>query len=76
MSATAIAAEPLDLLRGGLRGALGAAGAVDAAAEVVDHDLRAAGREEQGVLAAEPSARAGDDRNLAVETEISHGGRR
>ena len=45
-----------------------------AAAEVVDDDLRAARGEEERVLAAEAAARAGDDRNLAVETEVSHGG--
>ena len=29
---------------------------------------------EERVLAAEAAARARDDRNLAVETEVSHGG--
>ena len=70
------AAERLDLLGGGVRRAFGSAGAVDAAAEVVDHDLGAPRREEEGVLTAEPSARAGDDRNFSVVTEVSHGGRR
>ena len=31
-------------------------------------------REQERVLAAEAAARARDDRNLAVETEVSHGG--
>ena len=36
-------------------------------AEVVDHDRRALAREQFGVGLTEPAARAGDDRNLAVE---------
>ena len=43
------------------------AGAVAGAAEVVDHDRRALAREQFGVGLTEPAARAGDDRNLAVE---------
>ena len=46
---------------------------VDRTAEVVDHDLRAARGEQQCVLAAETAARAGDDRNLVVESDVSHG---
>ena len=53
-----------------------AALAAHRAAEVVDDHLRAAGREQQCVLAPEPAARAGDDRNLAVVSEVSHGGAR
>ena len=48
------------------------AGAVDRAAEVVDDDQRAALGEQERVGAAEAAAGAGDDRDLAVEPEISH----
>src|SRR5207237_480477 len=41
--------------------------AVPIAAEIVDHDLGAFAREEQGVLAADAAARAGDDRDFSVE---------
>ena len=74
VSATAMPPSALDLLRGRVRRTLGPAAAVDAAAEVVDDDLGAARREEERVLATEAAARAGDDRNLAVESEVSHGG--
>ena len=50
-----------------------AAGAVDRAAEVVHDDQRAAPGQLERVGAAEAAARAGDDRDLAVESEISHG---
>ena len=46
--------------------------AVDRPAEVVDHHEGASRREEEGVLLAEAAAGTGDDRNLAVETELSH----
>ena len=52
-----------DLLRGRRVGAV----AVGAAAEVVDDDRRAFGREQQRVTAADAAPRAGDDRDLAVE---------
>ena len=68
-----LAAGRLDLVDHSLGRALVAAGAVDGAAEVVDHHERAAGGEQQGVLPAEAAARAGDDRYLAVEAEICHG---
>ena len=47
-------------------------GAVDGAAEVVDDDQRAPARQEQGVLPPEAAARTGDDRHLAVESEVRH----
>ena len=71
-----LAAGGLDLVDDRLRRAVLAAGAVDGAAEVVDHDQRAARGQQQGVLAAQPAAGAGDDRYLAVESEISHRQRR
>jgi hypothetical protein len=43
--------------------------AEDRAAEVVDHDGRAATSQVQGVLPAEPSPSAGDDGNLSVEID-------
>ena len=43
------------------------AGTVARPAEVVDHDRRTLAREQFGVGLTEPAARAGDDRNLAVE---------
>ena len=36
-------------------------------AEVVDDDLRTGAGEREGVLAADPAARSGDDRDLPVE---------
>ena len=68
-----LAARRLDLVDDELGRAGIAAGAVDGAAEVVDHDQRAAPPELQGVLATEPAAGARDDRHLAVETECCHG---
>ena len=67
-----LAAGRLDLVDHPLGRALVAAGAVDRAAEVVHDHERAAGGEQQGVLAAEAAAGAGDDRHLAVEAEICH----
>ena len=52
-----------DLLRGRGVGAF----AAGAAAEVVDDDRGALAREQQRVAAADAAARAGDDRDLAVE---------
>ena len=46
-----------------------AAGAVDRAAQIVDHDLGAALGEFQRVGAAQPAACAGDDGDLAVEVD-------
>ena len=43
------------------------AAAVARSAEIVDHDRRALAREQFGVGLAEPAARAGDQRHLAVE---------
>ena len=48
------------------RGVVGA-DTIVGATEVVDHDLGALGREEQGVLAADAAARPGDDRHTPVE---------
>ena len=47
-------------------------GAVDRAAEVVDDDPGAAAGELERVRPAEAATGAGDDRDLAVETEIRH----
>ena len=54
------AAGGVDLLDHG-RGRVGIAG------QVVDDDASAAPRKLEGVAAAEPTARAGDDRNVTVE---------
>jgi len=63
-----LAAHLLDLRDHLLRGRGGRRPrAVEVRAEVVHHDLRAVFREEQRLLAADASARAGDDRDLAVE---------
>jgi hypothetical protein len=50
------------------RGAL----AVDAAPEIVDHDLGAPGGQQQGVGPAEPAAGAGHDRHPPVEPQLGH----
>ena len=68
-----LAAGRLDLVDDALGRTLVAAGAVDRAAEVVDHDQRAARRQQQRVLPAEAAACAGDDRHLAVEPDLCHG---
>ena len=65
-----LAAGVLDLVDDELGGALVAARAVDGATEVVDHDQRAARGEHQRVLPSETTTGAGDDRYLAVESEI------
>jgi RimJ/RimL family protein N-acetyltransferase len=57
-----------DLLRGGVVAAL----ALDAATEVVDDDEGTAGRELEGVGAAEAAAGAGDDGHTAVEADVGH----
>ena len=49
-----------------------AADPVDAAAQVVDHDRRAARREQQGVGAAQAAAGAGDDRDASFEIDRVH----
>ena len=67
------AAGGLDLVDHLLRRPGVGAGAVDRAAEVVDHDQRTAGREQQRVLTAEATTRPRDDRHLAVESELTHG---
>jgi len=51
-----------------------AAVAVDAAAEVVHDDLRAATGQVQGVGAADAATGAGHDRNAAVEVDVTHRG--
>ena len=67
-----LATRRRDLVDDELRRADICAGAVDGAAEVVDDHEGASRREEEGVLLAEAAAGPGDDRNLAVETELSH----
>ena len=67
-----LAAGRGDLVDDQLGGADVGAGAIDGAAEVVDDDEGAPRGEKQGVLLAESAAGTGDDRNLAVETELSH----
>ena len=67
-----LAAGGLDLVDDVLAGPGVAAAAVDRAADVVDDHERAPAGEEQRVLPPEAAARAGDDRHLAVETEIRH----
>ncbi len=49
-----------------------AAGAVERAAQIVDHHLGAAPRQFEGVAAAQPTARAGDNGDLTVEAN-GHG---
>ena len=44
--------------------------AVERAAQIVDHDLRAAPRELERVAAAQAAAGAGDDDDLAVEANV------
>ena len=61
------AAFRLDRIDHLLRHRVVAAGAVTRAAEVVDHHRRALAREQFGIGLAEPAARAGDQRHLAVE---------
>ena len=65
--ATACAARRPDLLDDLLGGRGVAARAVGSAAEVVDYDLGALGREQQRVLAAEAAAGPGDDGNPVVK---------
>ena len=67
------AAEVVDLVDHVLGRALVAALARHRAAEVVDHDAGAAPGQLERVLAAEAAARAGDDRDLAVVADVSHG---
>ena len=56
------------------RGVGHAVGVADAHPEVVDHDARTAGREQECIFPSEVSAGAGDDHDLAVETKlITHG---
>ena len=61
------AAHRLDLVDHLLRGGTVLTDAVRVAAEVVDDDLGAFGREQQRVLATEAAARTGDDGNPSVE---------
>ena len=42
----------------------------EAAADVVDHDLRAPRRQQQRVLTTEPAARTRDDRDAAVKPQL------
>ena len=44
----------------------------EAAARIVDDNLRPLRREQHGVGASEPSAAAGDDRHPVVESQVSH----
>ena len=44
----------------------------EAAAGIVDDDLRALRRQQQGVRAAQPPAAAGDDGDPVVESQVSH----
>ena len=67
------AAHALDLVDHLLGWAGVAALAVHRTAEVVHHDQCAAAGHQQRVLTPEATSRAGDDRYLAVESEISHG---
>ena len=48
--------------------------AADGTAEVVDHEPGAASGELERMFTAEAAAGAGDDRDLAVESDVSHGG--
>ena len=61
-----------DLLDDSFRGCRVAAGAVDGATQVVDHDLGAALGELDGMAAAQAAAGAGDDRDFAFEFD-GHG---
>ena len=72
VSSDRLAAGGLDLVDDLLARPGVAAGAVDRAAEVVDDHERAPAGEQQRVLPPEAATRAGDDRHLAVETEIHH----
>jgi hypothetical protein len=45
--------------------------AVDPAAEVVDHDVRAVARQAERVLATDTATRAGDDRDSSL-TQLGH----
>ena len=67
-----LAAGGLDLVDDLLAGSGVTAGTVDRAADVVDDHERTPAGEEHRVLAPEAAARTGDDRHLAVETEIRH----
>ena len=61
------AARRLDRIDNLLRHRGVAAAAVTGTAEIVDHDSRALAREQPGIGLAEPAARPGDQRHLAVE---------
>ena len=67
-----LAAGVLDLVDDLLARSRAATGAVDGATDVVDDDQRAPARQEQGVLPPQAAARTGDDRHLAVESEVRH----
>ena len=67
-----LATGGLDLVDDLLAGSGVAAGAVDRTAHVVDDHERTPAGEQQRVLPPEAAARTGDDRHLAVETEIHH----
>ena len=66
-----VAAHLLDFVDDLVGRALLAAGAGRGAAEVVDDDARALGRERQALAAADAAAAAGDDRDLAFES-VAH----
>ena len=66
-----LAAHRLDLVDDLLGGREIVARAVDRAADVVDHDLRAVAGEAEGVLAADTATGAGDDRDASF-AEAGH----
>ncbi len=68
-----LATEGLDLFDDPLGGCGRAAASVDGATEVVDDDTSSTTGELERVLAAEAAACTGDDRYLAVESEVCHG---
>ncbi|BBZ43809.1 hypothetical protein MPRM_10900 [Mycobacterium parmense] len=65
-----LATVAANLLGGGFGGAAASAGTRHRAADVVDHDPRAARGEQQRVPLAQTASRAGDHRHLAVEAQL------
>ncbi len=72
VSSDRLATRGLDLVDDVLTGPGVAAAAVDRAADVVDDHERPPAGEEERMLTPQTATRAGDDRHLAVETEIRH----
>ena len=66
-----IATHRLDLLNDLFGRAEIAASAIDVAAKVVDHDLRAVGSQTEGMFAPDPSTGSGHDCNSAL-TQLAH----